>query len=238
MQQAIKITGMTCEGCRKGVTEKLMTLPGVEQVEVNLQKGEAHLMGAQQWSVETIQQLLGTKYQVGDLEQSNPLAIEVAPSKWRQLLPLFLIFGYLIAATFFLQYITKGARNWMFDFMGLFFLVFSFFKFLNYGGFPASFARYDPIAKHSKFYAYSYPFIETALGLCFLLVWQVEAVLIFTFALLLATTVGVLQALIYKRIIDCACLGTALKLPMTEATLIENALMLAMCTFSLATLWF
>ncbi len=45
MQQAIKITGMTCEGCRKGVTEKLMTLPGIEQVEVNLQKGEAQFDG-------------------------------------------------------------------------------------------------------------------------------------------------------------------------------------------------
>jgi len=44
--------------------------------------------------------------------------------------------------------------------------------------------------------------------------------------------------LINKRIIECACLGTALKLPMTEATLIENAIMLVMCVYSLALLWF
>jgi hypothetical protein len=31
-----------------------------------------------------------------------------------------------------------------------------------------------------------------------------------------------------KKSISCACLGTTLKLPMTEATFIENALMIIM----------
>ena len=35
------------------------------------------------------------------------------------------------------------------------------------------------------------------------------------------TTFGVIKAC-QKSQIECACLGTALKLPMTEATLIEN----------------
>ena len=43
-----------------------------------------------------------------------------------------------------------------------------------------------------------------------------------------ATTWGVIQQLRKKTTIQCACLGTALKLPMTEATLIENSLMLLM----------
>ena len=42
------------------------------------------------------------------------------------------------------------------------------------------------------------------------------------------TTVGVTKALLDKKGIRCACLGTALKLPMTEATFIENAIMLVM----------
>ncbi|MGY8951367.1 MAG: heavy metal transporter, partial [Flavobacteriales bacterium] len=34
--------------------------------------------------------------------------------------------------------------------------------------------------------------------------------------------------LLAKKSIQCACLGTALKLPMTEATFIENAIMIVM----------
>jgi len=47
------------------------------------------------------------------------------------------------------------------------------------------------------------------------------------------TTIGVAKTLMNKQKIKCACLGTALKLPMTEATLIENTLMIAMAVFML-----
>ena len=36
------------------------------------------------------------------------------------------------------------------------------------------------------------------------------------------------KTLLDKKSIRCACLGTALKLPMTEATFIENIIMIAM----------
>ena len=42
------------------------------------------------------------------------------------------------------------------------------------------------------------------------------------------TTFGVLQSLLNKNKIECACLGTVLNLPMTEATLIENIVMILM----------
>jgi hypothetical protein len=48
-----------------------------------------------------------------------------------------------------------------------------------------------------------------------------------------STTLGVIRSLLDKRQIQCACLGTALKLPMTEATFIENAVMLAMTFYML-----
>ena len=44
------------------------------------------------------------------------------------------------------------------------------------------------------------------------------------------TTFGVVYNLYDKSKINCACLGTTLKLPMTEATLIENSMMLVMAT--------
>jgi hypothetical protein len=40
--------------------------------------------------------------------------------------------------------------------------------------------------------------------------------------------------LLAKKSIQCACLGTALKLPMTEATFIENAIMIIMAVIMIA----
>jgi hypothetical protein len=121
----------------------------------------------------------------------------------------------------------------MFDFMGLFFIVFSFFKLLDYNNFPHSFAMYDPIAKRFSIYGWIYPAIETVLGLTFLFRVALNFSLIATIIILGITTVGVTRTLIDKRAIRCACLGTALKLPMTKATFIENSIMIIMATYML-----
>ena len=63
---------------------------------------------------------------------------------------------------------------------------------------------------------------------------EVEVALILTIIVLGITSVGVTQVLLNKKSIKCACLGTTLKLPMTEATIIENALMIIMA-FTLLT---
>jgi len=54
-----------------------------------------------------------------------------------------------------------------------------------------------------------------------------------TIVLLGITTYGVTKTLLAKRVIKCACLGTALDLPMTEATFIENAIMIVMSVIML-----
>ena len=111
--------------------------------------------------------------------------------------------------------------------------MFSFFKFLDYKGFPNSFKRYDPIAKIVPFYAEFYPFIETGLGISYLLELQILISTIITILILSMTTFGVIKTLLKKSQIECACLGTAIKLPMTEATLIENGIMLIMSSLLL-----
>jgi len=116
----------------------------------------------------------------------------------------------------------------MLDFMGLFYIVFSFFKMLDLKGFPESFKMYDPLAKRIPVYGKVYPFIETALGLLFLMRFEVKIALLITLIILSITTIGVIKTLLDKKPIRCACLGTALKLPMTEATFIENTIMIVM----------
>jgi hypothetical protein len=78
-----------------------------------------------------------------------------------------------------------------------------------------------------------YPFIETALGLLFLLRFEITIALYSTLVILGITTIGVTKTLLDKKSIQCACLGTALKLPMTEATFIENTIMLVMAAIML-----
>ena len=151
----------------------------------------------------------------------------------KQLSPLFLVFFYIIIAALFMNRIDFRVADFMYDFMGLFYIVFSFFKFLDYKNFPDSFAMYDPIAKAIPAYGWTYPFLETVLGLAFLLRVELYFALIITLIVLGATTVGVTRALMNKSAIHCACLGTALNLPMTKATFIENSIMLFMAIWML-----
>jgi len=223
MKQTVQILGMTCQNCVKGVTEKLNFMDGISQVEVSLENAQASFDNSKSIDLAQLEATLGDKYSVHPIDSSMP----AGPSKWKQLRPLFLIFIYVFAGSLFLS---PGASNslWMSNFMGLFFIVFSFFKFLDYTSFPASFQQYDPIAKRVPIYGWVYPFMETFLGLSFLFQWQITYALWITLICLSITTIGVIATLRLKKTIQCACLGTVLDLPMTEATIIENTIMIVM----------
>ena len=232
-----RIEGMTCMGCVKGVEQKLMNVEQIHAVAVDLQSGEAKITTADsEVPLSSLQETLGSKYHIS-AQSTVDIQQEVAtesPSKWVQLKPLFLIFAYLVATAVLLHWDTADLSAMMLDFMGLFYVVFSFFMFLDLKGSQTSFETYDPLAKRISIYGWVYPFIELARGLCFLMRYQLEFALILTLLILGMTTMGVLRVLIDKRQIQCACLGTALKLPMTEATFIENAVMIVMALFMLS----
>ncbi|MEM9866536.1 MAG: MauE/DoxX family redox-associated membrane protein [Bacteroidota bacterium] len=229
MQQTYSIVGMTCQGCVASVQEKLSNVDGVLEVKVDLEKEEAILEMPNPIPLTEIQSILPTKYVITEKGNIDSLqTISEEKSKWGQLRPLFLIFTYLFASAFLLNYRNWSTSEAMLDFMGLFYIVFSFFKFLDLKGFPESFRMYDPLAKAVPFYGWAYPFIELLLGILFLMRIQVSIALWATVAILGITTIGVIKTLLDKKNIRCACLGTALNLPMTEATFIENTIMLVM----------
>lgn len=242
MTHTYKIDGMTCNGCKASVEKYLSNIENITKVDVNLEKGEATIAMKQHVSTATLQQALPEKYTLSEKENktSSPISeqFEVSEeSKWQQLKPLFLILGYISVASILIHRQDWNMQEMMLDFMGLFYIVFSFFKMLDLKGFPDSFRMYDPLAKRVPIYATIYPFIETALGLLFLLRFQIEVALILTIIILGITTIGVTKTLLDKRSIRCACLGTALQLPMTEATFIENAIMLVMAVVLLIQLF-
>ncbi|NND63249.1 MAG: heavy metal transporter [Flavobacteriaceae bacterium] len=233
MTKTYKISGMTCEGCVSSVEERLSKLPKVNSVKVDLEKAEAVISSEAPIAISSMSEVLAPKYGISEPNifqsvESNTSSISEEKSKLQQLKPLFLIFGYILIASIMLNYKAWDTSSFMLDFMGLFYIIFSFFKLLDLKGFPESFRMYDPLAKVVPFYAWIYPFIEVALGLMFLMRYEITAALIITIVILGITTIGVTRTLLNKSKIQCACLGTALKLPMTEATFIENSIMIVM----------
>ena len=231
MKSILKISGMTCEGCRSSVENKLGLLDEVDNVKVDLARGEAVIYSKNPVSFSLIKQTLPPKYSLineEDVHLDIHGEVTIKVSKIKQLKPLFIILGYIFIASILLNYKNWNLTNAMLDFMGLFYIIFSFFKILDIKGFSMSFRMYDPLAKQATIYGSIYPFIEALLGIMFLTRFQVNIALILTIIVLGITTIGVTQTLINKKSIKCACLGTTLNLPMTEATLIEIALMIIM----------
>lgn len=235
MTQTFDIQGMTCNGCRTGVENKLNAIPGVNAT-VSLEDKTAILETARHLTAAELEAVLPEKYTVTAApkpNQTNTRAPAEAVSELRQLFPLFLIFAYLTIGSVAMNVNPWNGSEFMLDFMGLFYIIFSFFKLLDLKGFPDSFRMYDPLAKAVPAYGWIYPFIELALGILFLTRWQIPVALVATIVILGVTTVGVVRSLLNKDQIQCACLGTALKLPMTKATFIENSIMLVMAVVML-----
>lgn len=230
MKHTYIVTGMTCNGCVASVNKYLSAIDGVQEVIIDLAKSEAVVQMNEHIGLNTFKSALPEKYSISEKGNHvmDMLVQEEEKSKLQQLKPLLLIFAYLFSAAFLLNYKDWSTSEAMLDFMGMFYIVFSFFKLLDLKGFPDSFRMYDPLAEIIPAYGWVYPFIELLLGLLFLMRIQISIALVVTIVILGITTVGVTKSLLDKKSIRCACLGTALKLPMTEATFIENAIMLVM----------
>ena len=230
MKHSYKITGITCNGCRISVEDKLNALSDVENASVNLETSEATIKMSNHISTEQLQMALSDKYSISEknIFKTTSSSSDKEKSDLHQLFPLFLIFAYIIIVSALLNKNPWDINGFMLDFMGLFYVVFSFFKLLDLNGFPESFEMYDPIAKVIPLYGWVYPFIEVALGVMFLMRIEIPIALIITLIILGITTIGVTKTLLDKKSIQCACLGTALKLPMTKATFLENSIMIVM----------
>ena len=225
MKHTYQITGITCQSCVAFVKSHLLNLKDVTNVQIDILKKEVTLKTNAPISIKILQASLPLKYILQENLTASPLK-----NKWKTLFPLWIILIYLLISSNLIHY-----QNWNFkavslSFMGLFYVVFSFFKLLDIKGFSVSFQMYDPLAKKYSFYGMLYPFIEIILALMLLLKFEIIWALTISLISLSITTLGILKTLVNKKQIQCACLGTLLKLPMTEATLIENGLMIAMAS--------
>lgn len=144
---------------------------------------------------------------------------------------LLILFVYLIGMSFLFTY--SQINTFMLNLMGLFFIIFSFFKVIHINKFKKSFARYDIFAKLFPLYGYVYPFVELLLGGLFILGIFIDISAIVTIIILSSTTIGVINQLRKGEIIECACLGVVFGIPLSQVTVFENVVMIGMAIFLL-----
>ena len=155
--------------------------------------------------------------------------------------PLILVLLFVLGGSFFLVSLGQNtalctpefwqnidAKLLMQYFMGLFFVVFSFFKLLNVPAFARAYQKYDIPTQIVPAWGYVYPFVELALGVMYLHGIYLQQVNIAVIVVLGVSIIGVIQSVRNKQKIQCACLGTGFNLPMSTVTIIEDAVMILM----------
>jgi len=231
MTHTYQLTGMTCGGCENKVKSNLLVLPDVTAVEVSKDTNSATISMDKHISLDTLQQALGgsdSKYQISAAHHNETL--EEAKSWAETYKPILLIFGYVTAISLVVSWQGNSINFMVFMriFMAGFFLTFSFFKMLNLKAFAKSYAMYDIVAKKFSAWGYIYAFIELGLGLSFALNLSPVTVNWVTLIVMTISILGVLESVLNKKKIQCACLGAVFNLPMSTVTIVEDAIMIAM----------
>jgi copper chaperone CopZ len=231
MKHEYKIGGMTCESCAVKVKSKLLVLPHVISVEVSKATDTATIEMSEHIPIGDFQEALiqlDSKYTISSINHSE--INEQAKSWLRAYRPILLVFFYILLVTLLIQFSSTefDLNEWMRHFMSAFFMVFSFFKILDLSGFADSYMSYDIIAKRWRSWGYVYAFIELGLGIAYMLNCCPLTTNITAFTVMTVSIIGVLQSVLNKRKIQCACLGAVFDLPMSTITIIEDALMILM----------
>lgn len=238
-----QITGMHCGSCVNKVKEALSPL--AEKVEVTLTPPVAILTNPSA-KLFTINQVLAKvgDYKLGDYKlddyaatQSSQVNTQAEPSTnwWTTYQPLLTIVAYILGVSLLIemQHDFFALEHWMMHFMAGFFFVFSFFKMLDIRAFAGNYAMYDLLAMRWQTYGLIYPFIELGLGIAYLTHYAPSITNLITLIVMTFSSLGVIQSVMNKQKIRCACLGSVFNLPMSTVTIIEDLLMAGMAAWML-----
>ena len=220
---------MTCSSCEEKVKTALSNFENITDVVVSKKDKSAIINMKNRIAIADLQNALGhEKYKISENFASDTL--EPAKSWLETYKPIILILGYIFGITLLTQINNArfDAMQMMQQFMAGFFIAFSFFKLLNLSAFASSYAMYDVVAKRFTLWGFIYPFVELALGISFLISFQPLATNLITLIVMLVSSIGVLQSVLNKKKIQCACLGAVFNLPMSAVTVIENSIMILM----------
>ncbi|MEO5592017.1 MAG: MauE/DoxX family redox-associated membrane protein [Chitinophagaceae bacterium] len=236
MTHTYTISGMTCKNCVAKVKSQLLSLANIEEADVQLEAPQATISMQKHVAVNELQAAVHKAGNYTITEADGGMKHTVSVSWIATYKPVLLIFAYITGITLLVQafHTSFSWMVWMTHFMAGFFLVFSFFKLLDLKAFAESYAMYDIVAKKWNAWGYVYPFAELALGIAYLLFPEQMLTSLCTLVIMGISMVGVVQSVLAKRKIPCACLGPVFKLPMSAITIIEDGLMVGMSVIMLA----
>ncbi len=237
MTKTYTLKGMTCGSCEQTIKQELEQIPGVELVTASKDRNEVEVTSNEPLNVTEINERLkkyNGKYSFSEQLEQNEVATESQAKSertWFQTYkPILLIFTYLLTTTLAIQGMNGSFdyMQWMRHFMAGFFLVFSFFKLLDLKGFAESYQMYDVIARRFPAWGYIYAWIELLLGFAYLTNFNPVITNSVTFIVMSVSIIGVLQSVLNKKSIQCACIGNVFDLPMSTVTIVEDGLMILM----------
>jgi copper chaperone CopZ len=243
MTHTYNISGMTCNNCVAKVKSELLKIGDITQADVQLSAPQATIIMQKHVPVEELQSALkkaGNYIITGaDGGMHSTINDEEKKSFFSVYKPILFIFFYMFLVTI-ITASTAAGFDWMKGlriFMSGFFLTFSFFKMLDLQGFADSYSTYDIVAKKIKAWGFIYAFIELLLGIAYAVNFSPLITNGATFIIMTVSIIGVLQSVLSKRKIQCACLGTVFNLPMSTVTIIEDAAMIIMSAIMIVVLW-
>jgi len=257
------LTGMHCSGCETKIRAALLAVPGVtaanphapsETVGIETDRPVDHAAlaaaVAKAGDYELGEPVSAPPRESGTLERgdephtdpnrraadgmSDTVAGSGSAKGYRALAVLV---AYIAGASLLAELPRPTLEGVMANFMGGFFLAFSFFKFLDLKGFASGFARYDLIAGAWKPWAYLYAFVELLLGIAYVTRFWPAPTHVVTLVVMTVGAAGVIRSLLRKDRIKCACLGTVIDLPLGTVTLIEDIGMALMAAAMLTLAW-
>jgi copper chaperone CopZ len=240
MTHTYQIDGIHCGSCVAKIRSELLKIGDITEAEVRLESQQATLTMQRHIPIEKLQQAIAKAgaftIRDQDLMMEHAAAAETKKNWFVTYKPLLIVFAFIIgiAAVAAFQHGRFDTMQWMHNFMAGFFITFSFFKFLDLRGFADSYRSYDLLAKKVYAYGFIYPFIELGLGIAYISGWQIVFTNIATIIVMGFSSIGVIQSVVNKRKIRCACLGAVFNLPMSTVTIIEDLLMVVMSGMMLA----
>ena len=239
MTHTYNISGITCGNCVAKVKSELLKMGDVVEANVQVSAPQAKITMQKHIPLPILQQAIsraGNFIITASDQQEHPQVASCEVITLKAYWPLVLVFAFItgIATLTSINAQTFTWMTWMNSFMGGFFIAFSFFKFLDLKAFAESYATYDVLAKEWLGYGFLYPFIELALGIAYITGFDPLITNAATIVVMGFSSVGVIQSVVNKKAIRCACLGTVFKLPMSTVTIVEDLLMVAMAVIAIA----
>ena len=229
MKQTIYIKGITCESCVLNIKNLFKEKFNISDIKIDIQS----------WKLDYSNEFLITKDQISEIFIKTKYSL--IQSEWNKLwknekvsfktyIPLFTLFAYITILSLLVEYsaLNFNFMRFMQHFMAWFFISFSYFKIINLKEFSISYSMYDILAKKWKKWWYIYAFVELWLWISYFAWFFPLIINILTFLIMSISIIWVIQSVMKKQKIKCACLGAVFNLPMSTITIIEDGIMIIM----------